>query len=700
MRELRIGLDWRHTHAPMQFGVDYHPELWTFPNAGTADEPEARWRRDAELMAQAGFNVVRLGEAVWGMCEPEEGKFQFDWLRRAMDVLSEAGMQIVIATPTSVPPLWLARKHPEILPVLEDGSILHEGTRHAACLNSDIYWAYSKTIVKEMARAVGSHPQLIAWQIDNNMGGRLRDLAFNNETRRDWHAWLKAKYDTVARLNEMMGTAFLGQTVVDWSEVPMPMKAPSVFNPALHVDWHRFCSDTAVAFIRMQVDVVREVTPEIPVTTNLRSFFPSHLNLFDTAEAIDFVSAISNANIKSKSAENALELDLMRSLKKSGSKLPDNDEGFWVSDQKAGQVNWQEVNSLVRPGVVRLFTYQAIARGADGILFYFWRQPRIGSEIFYGGVLTHDGSGENRVYKEIKEIGEELKRLAPQIKGTKVQAEVAILYSYENEWALSHPRQPNKHFKLRDHVQLFHSAFHDRNIPVDFARPTDDLSKYKLVIAPSLHLLAGGEADLLKLYVQNGGTLVSTFNSGMVDEHNMAPDNGFPHDMTDLFGLEVSEFDPIPPDHDNHLSFKGQFHTSHLHMARLWCDLIEPKGCEILGSFTRDFYAGRPAMTLNHFGSGKAVYIGTESHLPFYYDLVAWLRQLCNINSLLKVPDTVEVSMRQRDGMRVFFLLNHQNSPVRIQFYKPMHDFLTGQTFTGNYDLPPHGVLVLDEHPR
>jgi beta-galactosidase len=183
-----------------------------------------------------------------------------------------------------------------------------------------------------------------------------------------------------------------------------------------------------------------------------------------------------------------------------------------------------------------------------------------------------------------------------------------------------------------------------------------------------------------------------------VDEHNIAPDNGYPHDLTDLFGLEVLEFDQLPPGEENHLMFKGTFPTSHVHPARLWCDIIEPKDCQVLATFAKDFYAGRPAMTLHAFGLGKAVYIGTQSHQHFYADLVTWLRQLCNIHPLLKVPDNVEVSMRQKDDAQIFFLLNHQSSPVRIQFYKPMHDFLTGSTFSGNYDLPPHGVLVLDEH--
>jgi len=345
-----------------------------------------------------------------------------------------------------------------------------------------------------------------------------------------------------------------------------------------------------------------------------------------------------------------------------------------------------------------MFTYQLVSLVAISIIFFRWRQPRVGSEKFHGAVLQHNARRDGRVFKEISQLGDEMKLLAPSLKGTNVQAETCILYSHDNEWALGQPMQPNKPFNLREHIQLFYNALHDRNILVDFARPTEDLSRYKLVFAPSLHLLSGGEADRLKLYVQNGGTLVSTFNTGLVDEHNMAPDTGYPHDLTDLFGLEVIEFDQLPAGEENHLTFKGTFPTSHLHPARLWCDLIEPKGCQILASYAKDFYANHPAMTMNTFGLGKAIYIGTMSHQHFYNDLVIWLRQLCNLHPLLKVPDNVEVSLRQKDDTRVYFLLNHQNSPLRLQFYKPMHDFLTGNNFSGNYDLPPHGVLVLDEH--
>lgn len=681
----------------MYFGVDYYPEHWVPPYAGTPENPEACWEEDVQLMAAAGVNVVRMGEFTWGICEPEEGRYDFEWLRRVMDLMGNAGIQVVLGTPTAAPPIWLARKHPEILPINEDGLTLHEGARRAICLNSNVYWDYSKRIVTAMANALGNHPQLIAWQIDNGLGEHGTEQSFNGETRRDWHSWLQAKYETIQRFNDLCGMRHWGQLVGDWNEIPMPMRAPTLHNPALVMDWRRFCSDTILAFVKMQMDILHEITPNCPVTTNLRAL-QRRFDHFDVADAVDFVSVDSNATNKAKSAEMACELDMLRSLKKNNIRTPDGDAGFWVIEQKAGQVNWQDVNSLLRPQVVKLFTYQAISRGASGVLYFRWRQSRIGSEKFYGAVLPHSGRKDSRTYQDIKHLGEELKLLAPALKGTKVVADACILYSHDNEWAMQLPMQPNKFFSLRDHIQLFYNGLHHRNVSINFARPTEDLSKYKLVIAPSLHLMAGGEADLLKLYVQNGGTLVATCNTGLVDEHHMAPDGGFPHDLTDLFGMEVVEFDPLPPGEENHLTFKGAFPTSHMHPAKLWCDIIEPKGCQPLAMFAKDFYAGRAAMTMNTFGLGKAIYLGTTSHQPFYDDLVVWLRQLCNLSPLLKVPDTVEVSMRQKDGARVYFLLNHQNSPVRIQFYKPMHDYLTGAAHVGNYDLPPHGILVLDEH--
>ena len=682
----------------MYFGVDYYPEQWVFPYAGTAEEPESQWEQDAALMVKAGFNVVRIGEFTWGLCEPEPGKYDFAWLQRVMDVMARHGIQVVLGTPTAAPPLWLTQLHPEILPVTEDGTLWHEGTRRACCLNADAYWNAAKQIVRQMASALGKHPQLVAWQIDNSLGSHFTESSFNESSRLEWHNWLELKYETIERLNERLGLRHWGQLVTAWNQVPMPMKSPTPHNPALVSDWQRFCSDTILAFVRMQVEQLRELTPTVPVTTNLRPFV-NKFDHFDLAEALDFVSITSTAAVKMKFSETACDLDMMRSLKKKNIVAPDGDTGFWVMEQKAGQTGFHEVNALIRPGVLRKFTYQLISRGAGGILYFKWRQSRIGSEKFHGAVIPHHWEGSQRIFKEISQIGEELKLLAPALMGTRVAAEVCILYTHDNDWALQQPGHPNKFFNLREHIQLIYNSFHDRNIAVDFARPTDDLSGCRLVVAPSLYLLTAGEADRLKLYVQSGGTLLGTFNTGLVNSNQTASVTGYPNDLTELFGLEVLEFDMLPPGEENHLIFKGSFPTSHLHVARLWCDLIEPKGCQILATYAKDFYAGRPAMTMNTYGLGKAIYLGTQSHQFFYNDLVLWLRQNCGIQPMLKVPENIEVSMRQKPGMRVYFLINHQNTPVRIQFYKPMHDFLTGSTFSGNYDLPPHGILVLDEHP-
>ncbi|HWY74033.1 MAG TPA: beta-galactosidase, partial [Verrucomicrobiae bacterium] len=306
----------------MHFGTDYYPEHWVYPYAGTAKEPEANWEKDAELMVAAGINVVRMGEFTWGLCEREEGKYDFEWLRRVMDVMRRHSIQVVLGTPTAAPPIWMAKKYPEILPVDDRGLPFHEGTRRCCCLNSNVYWEFSQKIVRAMATALGKHPQLIAWQIDNGLGAHFSEFSFNEQTRRDWHAWLKAKYETIDRLNDMMGLRHWAQIVNDWEQVPMPMAAPTLHNPSLMLDWMRFSSDTILAFVRMQAEALHELTPNCPVTTNLRAL-QRRFDHFDVAEVLDFVAVDSNAAIKSKSSELACDLDMLRSLKKTGVRTPD-----------------------------------------------------------------------------------------------------------------------------------------------------------------------------------------------------------------------------------------------------------------------------------------------------------------------------------------------------------------------------------------
>src|SRR6202012_2784536 len=273
----------------MYFGVDYYPEHWVFPYGGTRENPEALWEQDAELMAKAGFNVVGIWEFSWGICEPEEGKYDFSWLRRVMDIMGKHQIKVVLGTPTAAPPIWLALKYPEILAQDEKGITKREGTRRASCLSSDVYWDYSKRIVNAMIDALGNHPQLIAWQIDNSIGGNDTEFSFNAATENEWHQWLQAKYKTIPRLNDLLGLRFWAQTVTDWNQVPMPKFAPVMHNPALALDWNRFSSDTMVQYMRMQADILRERCPQHPVTATMRAFVRK-FDHFDLAEAVDFVS--------------------------------------------------------------------------------------------------------------------------------------------------------------------------------------------------------------------------------------------------------------------------------------------------------------------------------------------------------------------------------------------------------------------------
>lgn len=676
----------------MYFGADYYPEHWVFPFDGSEEEPESRWAVDAQLMAQAGMNVIRMGEFSWGLCEREEGKFDFEWLGRAMDVFFKEGIKVVLGTPTAAPPRWLSIKHPGILPIDENGVVRGSGTRRAYSLNSDTYWEYSKKIVTKMAEALGDHESLVAWQIDNGIGRNNTLFSFNPETKKDWHEWLKTKYGEIENLNTMMGLNFWGQVVTEWDHVPMPGNSPAAHNPALVTDWQRFSSDTAVAYIKMQAGILRDATPNIPVTTTFRPY-ATKIDLFDLSSTIDFVSLDSEPTSEARASSAAMSLDLARSLKKD-----EESEGFWVMEQKAGQVSYGDSNSLVRPGVGRVFTYQMIARGATGILFFYWRQPRIGPEKFTGGILSHDGRGENRMYKEMLELGDEMGRLAPALAGTQVVADVAIMISQENEWAQDQALRPSRYFDQREHIMLYYDALYEKNILVDFVRPGEDLSNYKLVIAPSLQMISGEEADLIKEYVSVGGVFLGTFNTGLVNESHIAPINGIPYEMTDLFGMEVLEFDPLVPGAENHLSLKARLPTTALHQAKNWVDIIEPLGCEVLATYALDFYAGRPAITTNDYGEGRAIYVGTQCDPPFYSDLVLWLRNSVGLAPLLRVPEQIEVGMRQRNGFRLYFLINHHDKPVHFKLFKPVHDFMNDKEISGGTEIPARGVLVIDEH--
>jgi beta-galactosidase len=662
----------------LYFGVDYYPEQW----------PVERWTEDARLMADAGITLVRLAEFAWSFLEPRPDRFDFDWLDRALEVLQAHGLRAVLGTPTASPPPWVMAMLPDAYRVLESGQRQTYGNRREVCPSNPGYRERGHIVTRAMAAQYAQHPAVIGWQIDNELGGRcycpLCQAAFQD--------WLQAKYGSLDTLNQAWGTAFWSHVYTDWSQIPVPLETGGVPNPGLDLDYRRFMSDIYVRFQREQVDILRRVCPAHLITHNLMGFRYDEVNYFDLARALDVVAwdnyprTAWNRDRDVNPAALALGHDTMRGLKR---------RNFWVMEQQSGCGGWQEVGIVPRPGEMRLWTYQAIAHGADAIVYFRWRTARFGTEQFWHGVLDHHGLPRRR-YRELQTIGAEIKQIGDQIVGAETRASVALVLSYDSRFAFQ--GQPNHgSFRYADLFSSYYAAVHRRNIGVDIVPPTADLSRYRLVIAPALHVLSHEAADTLRQYVQNGGTLLVTARSGVKDEANAVVNVPLPGLLADMCGVEVEEYDALPPDIYVSVTWEesGSAATMPDAHAWLWCDVLSPTTARIVARYQREFYAGRAAITLNEFGQGQAVYVGTVGDEALHDRVIQWLLQISSIAPALSTPSGVEAVERWKDGRRLLFLLNHRDEPQALDLARPMTDLLSNRNFGGRTTLEPKGVVIL-----
>ncbi len=657
------------------FGVDYYPEHW----------PEERWPDDARLMAEAGFNVVRLAEFAWSKVEPREGGYEFSWLDKAIDILGQQGMKIVLGTLTASPPPWLMSAHPDTFRVRADGVRVTFGNRREYCLNNPVYHDYTRRIVTQMAKHYGDHPTVIGWQIDNEFG----DRCYCPVCARAFQNWLHRRYGSLDTLNQKWGTVFWSHTYTDWSEIPLPLTTGGSPNPGLALDFFRFSADSYVAYQQMQMDILREKCPKHFITHNFMGFMYDGLNYHALAEPLDFVSwdnypLMMNAD----AARMAIAHDTMRGLKRSG---------FWVMEEQSGPHGWENVGPTPRPGELRLWVYQAISHGAEGIVFFRWRTSRFGTEQYWHGILDHDGIPRRR-YQEVKRIGEELKRIRNMIAGSRCRAEVAMLLSYDDRFAFQ-IQSNNSRFSYSDHFQLYYEALHRLNVPVDIVSPRGDLSDYKLVIAPTLHITSEEIVSNLQRYVEQGGVLVITFRSGVKDEANAVVNLPLPGLLADLSGIEVVEYDSLLADGRNGLEFVIPRLSTMVRKTscEVWCDIIEPKGAEVVARYTEDYYAGRAAVTQNNYGLGETIYVGTIGDVAFYHALMRWLLEKAGVEPLLATSRAVEVTAKERDGRALLFLLNHASQDEEVELEKRYRDLLTDKAVEGETTIPGKGVLILTQ---
>lgn len=661
------------------FGVDYYPEHW----------PEERWVIDAGLMAEAGFNVVRMAEFAWSRLEPRPGLYDFAWLDQAIAVLHAKGIQTVLGTPTASPPPWLMNNHPEAFRVGQDGRRATYGNRREYCPNDPVYLEYSRRIVSAMAERYAQHPAVIGWQIDNEFGSRC----YCRTCQKAFQEWLQDRYGTLDELNEKWGTIFWSHVYTNWDEIPVPVSTGGSPNPGLALDYARFCSDSYVVYQRRQIHLLRAANPRQFITHNLMGFGYDQINYYDLATDLDLVSWDSYPRLQWSPDPipdlyvPALGHDTMRGLK---------GQNFWMMEQQAGPGGWEMIGIPPRPGELRLWAYQAIAHGADALVFFRWRTARFGTEQYWHGLLDHDGTPGRR-YREIKRMGTEIQQIGDQLTGAQVKASVAMLLSYDSRFAFQ--VQPNNsQFSYPAHFLQIYKALNQQRLMVDVVAPLAKLNEYRLVIAPALHVVSAAEAANLRQFVDSGGVLVLTQRSGVKDNANRVVNQRLPGLLAELSGSVVDEYDSLSPQMANEVSMSlpGQPSPATYPVGVL-CDILQPTTAEVVARYTQDHYAGRPAITLNRFGKGKVVYVGAIGNEAFYTSLVKWMELLAGCSPMAGVtaPAGIELAERWQGETCLLFVLNGTNQPQDVTLEQTMHDLITGATLGSVQTLPAHEVMIL-----
>ena len=658
------------------FGVDYYPEQW----------PEEHWSEDARLMAEAGINVVRLAEFAWSFLEPDPGCFEFDWLDSAIATLQGQGIQVILGTPTASAPPWVMAMLPDSYKVNEHGQRLAYGNRCEFCPSHAGYRERGRMITRAMADHYAEHPAVIGWQIDNELNGRC----YCPNCQSGFQNWLRSRYRTLDGLNTAWGTAFWSHVYTEWSQVPVPVETGGVPNPGLDLDFRRFMSDTFACFQQEQVDILRQVCTKHFITHNFMGFRFDQINYYDLAKPLDFVSWDNYPRTGwhlAKEADHAylaLGHDTTRGFK---------GKPFWVMEQQSGSGGWKTVGITPRPGEMRLWTYQAIAHGADAIVYFRWRTARFGTEQYWHGVLHHHGQPGRR-YEELKAIGKELIHVGDHLVGSENRNQVAMIHSYDTRWAFQ--GQPNHdHFHFPTLFTSYYKALHSRNIGVDIVPPGADLSGYRLVVAPALYILPPEAADNLRNFVRQGGTLIATARSGVKDESNAVVNAYLPGLLADVCGVEVEDYDVQPLDATVPLELALPGRETLTAQAQLWFDILRPTTSQVVATYQSEYYSGEPAITLNHFGQGQGIYVGTLGDDTLHDALLGWALESAGIRPVFNVPAGVEATARWHGNQQLIFLLNHTGEAREISIAQTHQDLLRGTAVNGIVTLPPYGVFLL-----
>lgn len=663
----------------MKLGVCYYPEHW----------PEARWAVDARLMRDLGLNVVRLAEFAWARLEPAAGRFEWDWLDRAIVTLSDAGLEVVLGTPTAAPPAWLSRGHPETLPVDDQGRRRDFGGRRHYCPNSPVYQECTRRIVTALGQHYGADARVTGWQIDNEFGGGNTARCYCPNCAAAFRVWLRARYGSLDTLNANWGNVFWSQIYTDWAQINPPvLVAGNHPSPSHMLDYYRFSSDSVAAYQQIQLDSLRpHARPGQWVTHNFMGLYPD-LNYFDLARPLDLVTWDSyptgNADrwrdtlYGSESTDapyaagvgdpaiTGLAHDLTRGLL---------GKPFWIMEQQAGHINWGAYNPALQPGTVRLWTWHALGAGADAVVYFRWRACLYAQEQYHSGLLHHDATpdlGQLEV-EALRPEREQMARLAAQ----PVRPQVAVLFAYDDLWALQ--LQPhNRDFGYLRHLFVFYRALQSLGIPVDVIGTDVDLSGYRLVLAPTAHLGDEQLAGRLMTFARQGGTALLGVRSGFKTSHNMVIDQPLPGCYRELVGTRVVAWQSLAP------GTAYEIDTALPNLAgaaTLWAEALELEASSTrpLARYRSGPLAGQAALVENAIGAGRALYLGWHPSAPQAAAVMAHLAIQASVARLAELPPGLVAAQRGQFTL----LLNFTDGPLTALCH--------GQAHT----VPPRDVIVI-----
>ena len=656
-------------------GGDYNPDQWI-------DTPEI-WDEDMRLMNLAHVNSATVGIFSWSMLEPEEGVYNFDFLDKILDKLHENGKEVILATPSGARPTWLAQKYPEVLRVEETGIRNEYGVRHNHCLTSPIYREKVGNINTLLAQRYKDHPAVKMWHISNEYCGECH-CELCQEAFREW---LKKEYhNSLDELNYKWWNGFWSHQITDWSQINSPKFRGENHVSAMKLAWNRFVSDSHISFFENEIAPLREITPDIPITTNFMKLYDG-IDYQKFAKHLDLVSwdnypAWDRGFNDTEACDTAFVHDAFRTM--SGGKP------FFMMESTPSLVNWHNVNKLPIPRRQELSSIQAVAHGADSVQYFQWRKSRGGHEKYHGAVVDHCGHENTRVFKEVSHLGEVLEKLG-NVVGEECNSKVAVIADWENSWAVKHfCGFNNDHRDYFKECIKWYAPFYKKGISVDVISMEDDFTKYDIVIAPFLYMLKDGTIDRIESYVKNGGNFVTTYLFAFVDKDDFCYLGGFPGGMLkEVFGVWCEETDSLPEGIKNTVLYKDKEYD-----VTIVCDLIHARGSEVQGTYKKDFYANYPAITKNTYGKGSAYYVAFRNDDDFTDDFCYDLIDTYGIT-----PDT---SIKYDDGVTIrkrgetIFVMNFSDNEKMVILDKEYKNVVDETAVSGEIQLPVCGYLILE----